>query len=126
MEVRGGDYGAHYGTGHCPGCGVGLMTGERCSIPDCPEAKRAARRQPARNLTGREAVRSMTSGGTLTGAEALRAMGGGNMTGRSAVDHLDRQDQLHRNADDLELLDCYARALGLPLGGVGHEPGWPS
>ena len=109
MELR-GDLGYGYPDRHCPGCGVGLMASERCSIPKCPESRRRAR----------------TGGANLDGAEALRQLGDGQISGQAAVEYLDRLDELERRSMDLELLDAYEAALGVRLGGVGHEPGRPS
>jgi hypothetical protein len=109
MELR-GDPGHGYPDRHCPGCGIGLMASERCSIPGCPESRRRARARAA----------------NLDGAEALRQLGGGRISGRAAVEHLDRLDELERRSMDLELLDAYEAALGVRLGGVGHKPGRPS
>ncbi len=109
MELR-GDLGYGYPDRHCPGCGVGLMASERCSIPECPESRRRAR----------------VRGANLDGAEALRQLGGGRISRQAAVGYLDRLDELERRSMDLELLDAYEVALGVRLGGVGHEPGRPS
>jgi hypothetical protein len=121
MELRGDNYGAQYGGLHCPACGVGLREGERCSIPGCPEARRAARRHPARNLTGAEAMRRLASGiadgpgGTLDGAEALRQTEAMRFNdGQWALDYLDRMDELERRSMDLELLDAYEAAQRWP------------
>ncbi len=65
-------------------------------------------------------------GANLDGAEALRQLGGGQISGQTAVEYLDRLDELERRSMDLELLDAYEVALGVRLGGVGHEPGRPS
>jgi hypothetical protein len=62
----------------------------------------------------------------LDGADALAALAGGRISGQTAVEYLDRLDELERRSMDLELLDSYADALGVPLGGVGHEHGWAS
>jgi hypothetical protein len=106
MELR-GDLGYGYPDRHCPGCGIGLLASERCSIPGCPESRRRAR----------------VRGANLDGAGALRQLNGGRMDGQVARDYLDRLDELERRSRDLELLDAYEAALGVRLGGVDHRPG---
>ena len=34
-------------------------------------------------------------------------------------------DQLIASLDDLAELEAYGRAIGMPIAGVEHEPGWP-
>lgn len=49
-EYRGGPPGAHYSSDsefHCRGCGVGLATGEACSMKGCPRYGRRANGQAA-------------------------------------------------------------------------------
>jgi hypothetical protein len=62
---------------------------------------------------------------TMRGADALAEVNRqAARDGQVASDYLDRLDELERRSLDLELLDDYARALGLSgLGGVRHVRG---
>ena len=64
-------------------------------------------------------------GETLTGAEALRMLNGGRITGDAALDVLNHQDELDRRSMDWELVEAYSEALGLPITGVDFRRGMP-
>ena len=64
---------------------------------------------------------------TLDGASALRQLNGARRDGQVANDYIERRDRLERRSADLELLEDYGRAIGVPIAGVDHRPGtWPA
>jgi hypothetical protein len=55
---------------------------------------------------------------------ARRAQGCGCGCGQDRG-HGDRVDELIASLDSLAELEAYGRSIGIPIAGVGHEPGQP-
>ena len=89
--------------------------------PGDPDDRREVARVNARLRAGDLGIRS---GGTLTGAEALRQLRDRDPAAPGwRIAYLDNMDELDRRSMDVELMDSYEAALGVRA--PRHERGWP-